>query len=168
MLLAFPGAILAQTSTPPVKMGLWKTTNVITVTGMQIPPDIAARLQAMGKQVPTGQPQTTVVQSCLTPERWQQSFGHMQRNKNCEYTHTQQTSSAFSTDVVCKSADGSYTAKGHVEVNFVTTVTMHGKAHMETVSTSQTKPIVMDMNFDSTYQSADCQGVSPDSPKIEH
>ena len=62
--------------TPPaVKMGLWQNTATNTMTGMQIPPEVAAKLQAMGRPVPGAAPTTTVTQSCLTPEKWQKSFG---------------------------------------------------------------------------------------------
>ena len=30
----------AQTATPPVKMGLWKTTSTITTSGFELPPDV--------------------------------------------------------------------------------------------------------------------------------
>lgn len=39
-ILGFLGAALAQTSEPPVKMGLWQTKMTNTMTGMQIPPDV--------------------------------------------------------------------------------------------------------------------------------
>ena len=168
VMLALPGVALAQTSTPPVKMGLWQTTNVSTMTGFQIPPEVAARLQAMGRQVPTGQPHTTITQSCLTPEKWQKMFSDMQQSKECQFSNQHQTSTGFSSDMACKSSDGRHNSTGHMEVNFVSAEKMQGKVHAEVVSESQPKPIVMDMTFDSAYQGEDCKGISPDSGKIVH
>jgi hypothetical protein len=165
-ILGFLGAALAQTSEPPVKMGLWQTKMTNTMTGMQIPPDVAARLKAMGRPVPTGQPHTTVSQSCLTREKWKDMFSHMQRNHDCQFTNEHQTSTSMSADMTCKSPDGKYSSTGHIDVRFTSAEKMSGKVHAETIMQSQPQPIVMDMSFESAYQGADCQGISPDSPKV--
>jgi hypothetical protein len=166
-ILAFSSAMLAQTATPPVKMGLWQTTNVGTVSGIQIPPDVAARLQAMGRPLPTmGQPHTSVVQSCLTPESWKKMFADMQQDHDCTFTHQQQSSTGLSADMACKSDRGRST--GHVDMSFVSSEKMHGKAHIEVITERQPNPIVMDMHFDSVYQGADCQGVTPGDAKVIH
>ena len=167
-MLTLPGMLLSQSSTPPVKMGLWQSTNVITMTGFQIPPEVAARLQAMGRQVPGSQPRTVVTQSCLTPEKWQKMFSDMQQNKDCQFTNQHQTDSGFSADMACKSSDGKHNSTGHMEVNFVSAEKMQGKVHAEAISESQPKPIVMDMNFESAYQGNDCKDISPDNPKVVH
>jgi hypothetical protein len=57
-------AAQAQTA-PPVKMGLWKTTSVMTTSGFQLPPDVAARMKAMGRS--PGQPAND--QYPLLPDR---------------------------------------------------------------------------------------------------
>lgn len=165
-ILVFPGAVLAQTSAPPVKMGLWQTTNTVTMSGIQIPPDVAARLKAMGRPLPMEQPTTHVLQSCLTPEKWKNMFSDMQRDRNCEFTNLHQTSDSLSVDMVCKSPDGRSSTMGHIEASFTTAEKMHGKAHIETQMQSQPQPIVIDMSFDSAYQGADCQGISPDSARM--
>lgn len=165
VMLVLSGVTPAQTSTPPVKMGLWQTTNISTMTGFQIPPEVAARLQAMGKKLPTGQPQTTVTQSCLTTEKWQKMFTDMQQNRNCQLSNQHQTSAGFSADMACRSTDGRHNSTGHIQVNFVSEEKMQGKVHVEVISESQPKPIVMDMSFDSAYHGDDCKGVSPDLAK---
>jgi hypothetical protein len=137
-----------------------------TMTGMQIPPDVAARLKAMGRPVPTGQPHTTVSQSCVTREKWKDMFSHMQRNHDCQFTNEHQTSTSMSADMTCKSPDGKYSSTGHIDVRFTSAEKMSGKVHAETIMQSQPQPIVMDMSFESAYQGADCQGISPDSPKV--
>jgi hypothetical protein len=53
-----------------------------------------------------------------------------------------------------------------MQVNFISSEKVHGTMHMEMVTQRQPQPIVMDMTFDSTYQGADCKGVSPDTPKV--
>ncbi len=164
--LGFVGGALAQISEPPVKMGLWQTKVTSTMTGFQIPPDVAARLKAMGRPVPGGEPQTIVSQSCLTPEKWKDMFSHMQRNHDCQFTNEHQTSTGMSADMACKSPDGRYSSTGHVDARFTSSEKMTGKVHVETMTQSQAQPIVMDMSFDSAYQGSDCQGISPDSPKI--
>src|SRR6516225_4402318 len=58
---------LAQAPTltaPPIKMGLWQTTTTSTMSGITLPPEVVARLQAAGRPVPGSQPHTTVTQSC--------------------------------------------------------------------------------------------------------
>ena len=124
--------------------------------------------RVMGRQLPGAQPRTTVMQSCLTAEKWKKMFSDMQQNKDCHFTDQKITSTGMSGDLTCKSGDGRTNSTGHVEVSFVSDEKMTGKAHMETTSASMPKPIVMDMTFDSVYQGSDCKGISPDSPKIVH
>jgi hypothetical protein len=165
-MVLFPGSAFAQASAPPVKMGLWQTTNTVTMSGIQIPPDVAARLQAMGRPLPMEQPTTQILQSCLTPEKWKNMFSDMQRNSNCEFTNLHQRSDNLSVDMACKSPDGRSSSMGHIEASFPTAEKMHGKAHIETRMQSQAQPIVVEMSFDSAYQGSDCQGVSPSSAKM--
>lgn len=165
-LLGFLGAALAQISEPPVKMGRWQTKMTSTMTGFQIPPDVAARLKAMGRPVPGSEPQTIVSQSCLTPEKWKDMFSHMQGNHDCQFTNEHQSSTSMSAGMTCKSPDGKYSSTGHIDVRFTSAEKMSGKVHAETITQSQPQPIVMDMSFESAYQGADCQGISPSSPKV--
>ncbi len=98
VMLVFLGSTLAafsQHSAPPIKMGLWQTTSTATISGFQLPPDVAARLKAMGKQVPFAQPHTTVVQSCVTREKWEDMFNDTQQNHDCNLTNKRQTSSGM-------------------------------------------------------------------------
>lgn len=50
-------------ATPPVKMGLWESTIVSKIGGLTIPPEVAERLEAMGKPVPGATPTTITTQS---------------------------------------------------------------------------------------------------------
>jgi hypothetical protein len=150
---------------PPVKMGLWQNTTTNTMSGMQIPPEVAARMQAMGRPVP-GAPRTTVTQSCLTPDRWQKSVSQMQQNSNCQFTNVKQSASGMSGDVTCTTGDGA--SKGHLDVTYSGAEKMSGKMHMDVTSSRAPQPITMDITFESVYQGADCKGISPDLPKVIH
>jgi len=164
-------AAVAQTSSstpPPIKMGLWRNTVTASMTGVQIPPDVAARLKAMGRSLPTGEPHTSITESCLTPEKWREMLNHMQPNEDCKESNQHQDSSGMSTDLACKSSDGRTHSTGHIEASFASAEKVRGKAHMEMVMPSQPQPIVMDMHFESVYQGSDCQGISPDEPKVVH
>jgi Protein of unknown function (DUF3617) len=166
-MLVVPAAMVAQApQAPPVKMGLWQSTMTSTMSGMQIPPDVAAKLQAMGRPVPGAQPRTTVTQSCLTQEKWQKSFTDMQQDKNCQISNLHQSSSGMSGDIACKSEDGSRSSTGHLDVTFVSEEKSTGKVHLEVMSSRQPQPITMNMTFESVYQGSDCKGISPDSPKV--
>jgi hypothetical protein len=148
---------------PPIKMGLWKTTGVTNVQNLQIPPEIAARMQGMGKSL-TG-PQTVNTLSCITPEKWQKMFNR-QQNQSCAYSNVQQSSSNLSADLTCTSSSGRAESTGHVDVTFDSDTKMHGTIHMNMAMQSQPKPVTMDSTFQGEYQGSDCQGISPDSPKI--
>ena len=159
-------AALAQdvSAPPPVKMGLWQNTATNTMTGLQLPPDVLAKLQAMGRPVPGAAPRTIVTQSCLTPDKWQKSFTDMQQNKSCQFTNVHQSTTGMSGDIACTTGEGS--SKGHMEATFPSQEKMNGKMHMEITTARQPQPIVMDVTFEGLYQGADCKGISPDSPKV--
>lgn len=169
LLLACTRAAAAQQPTltpPPIKMGLWKTNSTTNIEGLQIPPEIAARMQAMGKSL--GNPQTINTLTCITPDKWQQMFNRQQRSQDCTYSNVQQSASGLSADITCTSSGGRSTSSGHMEMTFDSDSKIHGKFHMNVTTQSQPKPMTMDSNFQGDYQGSDCQGVSPDSPKIIH
>ena len=151
---------------PPIKMGLWKSTTNSTMTGFQLPPELADRMKAMGK--PLGGPQTINTLSCITPEKWQQMFNRQQRNQNCSFSNVQQSSSGMSADMACTSSSGRGNSTGHMDMTFDSDSKMHGKFHMNVAMESQPQPMTIDSTIQSDYQGSDCQGISPDSPKIVH
>lgn len=153
-------------STPPVKMGLWHGTTVSKMTGLQLPPEVVERMKQMGKPVPGSEPRTIETESCLTPEKWKEMFTKLnEERESCKVENLKQDSISMSADVVCDSARGG-SGKGHIQVNFLSSEKVHGTMHMEMVTQRQPQPIVMDLTFDSTYQGADCKGISPDTPKV--
>jgi hypothetical protein len=169
VVLAGSVAVVAQDAAPAppaVKMGLWQNTVTNTMSGLQIPPEVAARMQAMGRPVPGAAPRTIVTQSCLTPDKWQKSWADMQGKNNCQFTNVHQSATGLSGDVTCTMPEGA--SKGHLDATFSSQEKANGKMHMEITTARQSQPITMDMTFESVYQGADCKGISPDSPKIIH
>jgi Protein of unknown function (DUF3617) len=162
-LITLSSVIHAQ-STPPVKMGLWQTTVISTMAGIQLPPEVLEKMKAAGRSVPGSTPQTTVTQGCLTPEKWQQSWQRAQQSGDCTAKNFKQDVSGMSVDVECKSERG--TSTGHTQINFVSPEKAHGTTHMEIVTTRSPQPIVMNLTMDSVYQGTDCKGISPDSAKV--
>lgn len=162
------GAVpLRAQAAPPVKMGLWHGTTVTKMTGITLPPEVVEKMKAMGRPVPGAEPQTIETESCLTPEKWKEMFARAQNRENCKISNLKQDASGMSADMVCESPNGGgNTARGHVQMSFLTTEKVHGTMHMEATSVRQPQPIVVDMTIDSVYQGADCKGVSPDTPKV--
>ena len=157
-------AAAAQTGKPPVKMGLWKTNSVMTTSGFEVPPDVAARMKAMGRSF--GEPHTVNTLSCLTEEKWKKIFDPAQHDQKCQFTNQQQSSSGMSADMTCESGGGARTSTGRMAMTFDSTEKMHGKFHMEVNSQSQPHPILIDNSFTGEYQGSDCKGISPDEPKL--
>lgn len=147
-------------------MGLWNSTTVTTISGLQLPPAVLDQLKSMGRPDPTA-PRTINSQSCLTPEKWKEMFTAAQDRKNCTVANLHQDDHGMSGDITCQSGSGGTgNAKGHLEMTFLNPEKVHGTMHMEAVTSRQTQPIIVDMLIDSAYQGADCQGISPDTPKV--
>jgi hypothetical protein len=159
---AISGTAVAQPA--PIKMGLWHGKVVSTMSGLELPPDVVARLKAMGRPVPGSAPTTTETESCLTPEKWKEMLTKSQDRENCRYDNLKVDSSGMSGDMECTTARG--TTKGHMQMNFVSPEKVHGTVHMEVTSARRPQPVLMDMTIDSTYEGADCKGISPDEPKV--
>lgn len=150
-----------QLTPPPIKMGLWKTTSTATIAGMQLPPEVEARLKAMGKSF--GGPQTVNMLNCITREKWQQMFDHSQ-SQSCTFSNVQQSSSGMSADLACNSTHS--TSTGHMQMTYDSSEKMHGSFHMQVTAASRPQPMTVDSTYQGAYQGSDCQGVSPDSPRI--
>jgi hypothetical protein len=143
----FPVGMLAQTSTPPVKMGLWQTTDTSTISGM-------------------GQMPVIVTQSCFTQAGWQNVFKSMQHDDHCTFTSMKQTATTFTADMACSSGDSSSTT--HFDVKFVSTERIQGEAHGQMLSPHWPQPMNFEAHFESVFQGADCKGVSPDRARVIH
>ena len=157
--------MLPAQSVPPVKMGLWQGTTVTKMTGLSLPPEVVERMKAMGRSVPGAEPRTVETQSCLTPEKWKETFNQPQQNNRCQMTNLQQDAKGMSADMACQE-DRGRTLKGHLEMNFISSEKVHGTMHAEMTSSQQPQPVVVDITFDRSYVGPDCQGITPDTPKI--
>jgi hypothetical protein len=71
----------------------------------------------------------------------------------------------MSADIACESSSG-HTTSGHIQMTFDSDTRMHGTIHMSVTSDRQPQPITVDTTMQSAYQGSDCQGISPDSPKV--
>lgn len=162
-MLVASSTALAQSTAPPVKMGLWQTTSIVTMTGLQLPPDVAARLKAMGRPLPGAEPRTVVTESCLTPDSWTKMTGDMQQKQDCTFTSRHVTAKGMSTDMACRMKDSQTHSTGHVEISFLSPEKMHGTTHIKAISASRPQPIEMNMDFESVYRGADCHGIAPGS-----
>jgi Protein of unknown function (DUF3617) len=153
-------------ATPPVKMGLWESSITTTIGGITIPPDVAARLEAMGRQVPGSTPHTTITQSCMTQDEWTKSIERMNDSKEtkCTYTNRSITSSKFSFDLSCASEHGGVFT-GHFEMNVDNDEHTHGTAHMKGEMGPQGQPMTIDTTLTSHYLSANCGDVKPGEGK---
>lgn len=163
------GAQTASTpaTPPPVKMGLWETTATSHIAGLQIPPDVAAQLKAMGRSLPGGT-HTLVTQGCLTPEEWQKQMADMNKpaESDCKITNRHATPRNVSFDISCKSENGD-TTKGHWEMQVVDDEHGRGSAHMTSSTAGPNgQNLTMDMTFNSHFLNASCGSVKPGDAKV--
>lgn len=155
------------TAPPPVKMGLWETSVTSQMSGFQLPPDMVAKLQAMGRPVPGG-PHTVVTQACLTVAQWQKDMEQMNKPRNSDCTITRKESDAreFAFDISCKSERGT-TMSGHWEMHFVDDEHSQGSGHMKNDTAGPNgQTFAMDMTITAHFVSADCGDVQPGTPKV--
>jgi hypothetical protein len=151
-------------SAPPVKMGLWQSTVVSTMTGIELPPEVVERMKAAGRTIPGSAPKTTVTQGCLTPEKWQDNWQRAQSGQDCLTKNLKLDASGMSADIECKTDRG--TSTGHTQVTFISSEKVHGTTHMEITTGRSPQPMVMNITLDSVYQGSDCKGISPDGAKV--
>jgi hypothetical protein len=159
-----------RAQTPPIRMGLWESTNTVTMTGIQLPPDVVEKLKQMGRPVPGSSPQTMMSQSCYTPEEWEKSMSgaRRQRDEQCSQHNLEVNSSRMVFDESCTSSRGD-TTTGHFEILFDDAEHAHGSGHFTTTRAQGSQaghPINVDMNLKGHFLSADCGDVKPGSPKI--
>jgi Protein of unknown function (DUF3617) len=154
------------TPPPPIKMGLWENKTTSQISGFTLPPDVVARLQAAGRPIPGG-PRTTVMQSCLTPQEWQESMEHMNDpNRSCVISNRKISDGKWSFDMSCTTQRG-MTMSGHFEALITDDEHAHGSAHMKADGVGPNgQTFTSEMTFDSHRLSADCGDIQPGSPKI--
>jgi Protein of unknown function (DUF3617) len=173
-------AIVSVQAQIPLKTGLWESNMTSTMTGMQIPPDMEARLAQMPpeqqeriRNMMGGAPHTTVTHSCATKEefdKWNDSFGQdKEKDAQCSHTNVTQTSQERAFDVNCASPTAKTT--GRVEINFDSDEKAHGTVHMVRTAlqgAQAMKPITIDMKFDTHYIGSDCGNIKPGDAQVIH
>lgn len=152
---------------PPVKMGLWENKTTSQIGGFQLPPDVVAKLQAMGRPVPGASPRTMVLHSCLTADEWQKDMERMNDpGKSCKTSNRNNTGNVWSFDLACN-GDSGMTMTGHFEFVVADDEHASGKAHMQGSNMGPSgQTITSDITFDSHRLGADCGDIKPGSPKI--
>ncbi|HTD55561.1 MAG TPA: DUF3617 domain-containing protein [Silvibacterium sp.] len=152
-------------STPPIKMGLWESTVNSNISGITLPPDVVARLQAMGRPVPGGA-HTLVSQGCMTPDEWTKTFEKMNNSQSeCTLSNKSITAQKISFDMSCASQRGGVFT-GHFEMTIDDDQHSHGSAHMKGEGGPNGQPMTIDTTLSSHFISADCGDIKPGSPKI--
>lgn len=173
-MIAVCGAAMASAQTDiPFKTGLWESNFTSSIAGMQMPPDVQARLaqlppdqQARIRGMMGGTPQTSVVRSCVTKDqfdKWNDSFaGNREKNADCKNTNVTQTMEERVIEVNCSSTNSK--TNGRIEIHFDSDEKGHGTVHMVTTElqgSQAMKPMTMDMKFDTHYISSDCGDIKP-------
>ncbi|HEX5236034.1 MAG TPA: DUF3617 domain-containing protein [Silvibacterium sp.] len=162
------GAQTAATTTtpPPIKMGLWETSVTTQMEGLQLPPEVIARLKAMGKPIP-GDSHTNTTQGCMTPDEWQKNIEQMNQPKDadCTYANRQSGGSKYGFDISCKSENG-MTMNGHFEMLVDDTTHAHGSFRMKSDQEGQSgQKFSMHGTLESKFLGSDCGDVKPGSSK---
>ena len=119
-------APMKMPAAPPVKMGLWETTAT------------------------TGQGASYKARSCFTNESYQRDMARMP--PGCAISNQAWTSHSFSADVAC--TEGEANTKGHIDVQFPDTETIHSTLNISVTHQGQKIPI--NFTTDSHFVSADC------------
>ncbi|HYK36336.1 DUF3617 domain-containing protein [Alloacidobacterium sp.] len=172
-LAAVCGAAIASAQTNiPFKTGLWESNFTSSVSGMQIPPDLQARLAQMPpdqrariQSMMGGGPQTSAVRSCVTKDqfdKWNDSLANKEKNADCTNTNVSQTAQDRVVEVNCTSSNSK--TSGRVEMHFDSDEKGHGTVHMvrtELQGPQAMKPVTIDMKFDTHFVSSDCGDIKP-------
>ena len=119
-------------TTPPVKMGLWETTETTTLA---MPPEMAQKMKAMGMQ--SGVPTTTKKRACYTPEVWEKAMGMKPLTADCKVANHMITARNGTISMTCNT--GGVTLTVDAALTFDSTEAWHGTGH----STSTFPPNMM-------------------------
>jgi hypothetical protein len=166
-LAAISVLVFGQGQSPPIKMGLWETTVNQTMTGLRIPPDVEARMKAMGRPMPGSTSAT--VQACYDEEQWRKNLGDLPSNQDrrCTRNNIVQDSRHMSMDLVCVDANGQPTVSGHMEMIFDSREQVHGTMAMKGTQAGRPgMPVNVETRVTSHFLSLDCGGLKPGDSKV--
>ena len=169
LLAAAPLAARAQEKLTPlnVKLGLWESTNTITMSGMppipedtlaKMTPDQRARMEAMMKQrgIGNGQPTTTTVKSCVTKEKLDKDMA-FDTHKNCTHDVISSTSTHLEFKMHCVGDKDGMTVDGTMKVDASSSDSAKMSGHM--VMTGSGHTMNADFVGSSKYLGSDCGDV---------
>jgi hypothetical protein len=173
LIAAFSTSVAFAQADIPFKTGLWESNVTSNVTGVQIPPDMQARIaqmppeqQARLRSMMGGTPNTSVMRSCMTKEqfdKWNDSFHeNKDKDEHCEHTNVTSNAHERAFDINCTSTRAKST--GHVEMYIDSDEKGHGSVHMVRTSSEgpqAMKPITVDVKFDTHYVGPDCGNIKP-------
>jgi hypothetical protein len=166
----------AQTTSAPIKQGLWQTQMTMSMQ-VTLPPDVEAKIAAMpaAQQAqmrsmmggPGAKPTTSTVKSCVASTMTPSDLLNQAQQKGgmtCKFTNQQVTASAISFDISCTTTQG--TASGHAQFTMADSEHRTGTTHMTVAMSAngQSMNATMDGTSIYTYLGADCGDVKPDSP----
>lgn len=169
-------AAQAQSTSDPIKQGLWQTQVNMTVQ-MALPPDLQAKIAAMppAQQAQMqqmmggamGKPTASTVKSCVASTMTANDLLNEAQQKSgmkCTFANRQVTASAVSFDISCTTAQGN--ASGHVQFTMADSEHGSGTTHMTVAASSNGHSMnaTMDGTSTYTYLGADCGDVKPYAP----
>jgi hypothetical protein len=128
-------------SAPPMKTGLWESTNSLTIT---LP----------GKKTPARAPIVQTTRSCVVAGSWAKAFGNSGRAAACTRLEEKFADGRLSFDLNCPNLGGT----GHGEMSFQGT-TGRGRVHLDMRPAGQ--PVSSDTAIESRYLGASCGTVLP-------
>jgi len=171
-------AAQAQTTSAPIKQGLWQTQTTMSLQ-VALPPDVQAKIAAMpaAQQAQmqsmmggsAAKPTSSTVKSCVASTMTPTDLLNQAQQKggmSCKFTNQQVTASAISFDISCTTTQG--TASGHAQFTMADSEHGTGTTHMTAAinSNGHSTSATMDGTSTYTYLGADCGDVKPDAPVV--
>jgi hypothetical protein len=171
-------AAQAQSTSAPIKQGLWQT-QVTSSVQMTLPPELQAKIAAMpaAQQAQmqsmmggsAAKPTSSTVKSCVASTMTPTDLLNQAQQKagmKCTFTNQQVTASAMSFDISCTTTQG--TASGHAQFTMADSEHGSGTTHMTVTANANGRSMNMSMDGTSTYTylGADCGDVKPNSPVV--
>ena len=156
LLFSLTAFTYAQTNTPPpVKMGLWQSEVMVTMTGMP-----------NGVTMP---PHTMVRQSCMTPDTWKDALRSMQSRRpmaatSCTMSNVAQDAQHVTFDAQCTAQQG-MVANIHVDMQFDSSDSMHGTTSVAMTGANVPPGLAINSTIKSKFVGTDCGDVKPGEQK---
>jgi hypothetical protein len=176
IVLSNVAVVRAQSTSAPIKQGLWQTQMTMSMQ-VTLPPDVQAKIAAMpaAQQAQmqsmmggsAAKPTSSTVKSCVASTMTPTDLLNQAQQKGgmtCKFTNQQVTASAISFDISCTTQQG--TASGHAQFTMADSEHGTGTTHMTVAMSANghSTNATMDGTSTYTYLGADCGDVKPDSP----